>query len=58
MSYNPVFQHSHRSQWVQLADITAYSVYQHLLRHEGKQFAWGWYSQLAEKDVLGGSLEV
>lgn len=51
---DPVFQHSHRSQWVQLADITAYAGYQHLLRHEGKEFCWPWYPKLMVRDVLGG----
>ncbi|WP_171027427.1 hypothetical protein [Pseudarthrobacter sp. NamE2] len=26
--------------FLQLADITAYAGYQHLLRHEGKEFSW------------------
>jgi Protein of unknown function (DUF3800) len=51
---DPVFQHSHRSQWVQLADITAYAGYQHLLQHEGKEFSWPWYPALLGRDVLGG----
>lgn len=51
---DPVFQHSHRSQWVQLADIAAYASYQHLLQHEGKEFSWPWYPRLIGRDVLGG----
>lgn len=51
---DPVFQHSHASQWVQMADLVAYVTYQHLLRHPGKQFAWPWYSQhLQRRDALG-----
>lgn len=50
---DPMFQHSHGSQWVQLADTTAYAAYQHLLRHEMKRFAWGWYPSLQMRDVLG-----
>ncbi|HEX5400730.1 MAG TPA: hypothetical protein VFX16_00355, partial [Pseudonocardiaceae bacterium] len=37
----------HRSQWVQMADLTAWSAYQGLLRHEGKQFAWTWYDDIS-----------
>lgn len=55
---DPIFQHSHRSQWVQLADITAYSAYQHLLQHDSKRFAWPWYPRLLGRDVLGGALKV
>jgi hypothetical protein len=55
---DPVFQHSHRSQWVQLADMAAYAGYQHLLKHEGKEFSWPWYPGLMTRDVLGGPLRV
>jgi len=55
---DPIFQNSHRSQWVQLADITAYSAYQHLLQHESKRFAWPWYPRLSVQDVLGEPQEV
>lgn len=53
---DPVFQHSHRSQLVQLADLTAYAAYQHLLRHPSKQFAWPWYPALSERDVFGAPM--
>lgn len=50
---DPMFRHSPGSQWVQLADATAYAAYQHLLRHETKRFAWGRYPALQMRDVLG-----
>lgn len=49
---DPAFQNSHRSQWVQIADLIAYAGYQHLVRLPEKQFAWEWYRTLGER-VLG-----
>lgn len=43
---DPAFQHSSRSQWVQLADLVAYAAYQSLQRAEEKRFAWDWYDRL------------
>lgn len=51
---DPAFQHSHRSQWVQIADLVAYSAYQSLMQLPEKRFAWPWYPALAARDVLGG----
>lgn len=54
---DPFFQDSHRSQWVQMADLVAYAVYQHLLRHPGKTFTWRWYeTYLRTNDVNKGPL--
>ena len=54
---DPFFQDSRRSQWVQMADLVAYAVYQHLLRHPGKHFTWHWYeTYLRGSDVNGGPL--
>lgn len=54
---DPFFQDSHRSQWVQMADLVAYTVYQHLLRHPGKGFTWHWYeTYLRPNDVNSGPL--
>lgn len=50
---DPAFQHSSRSQWVQIADLIAYASYQSLIRIEEKKFAWEWYSSL---DARGGEL--
>ncbi len=56
---DPIFQGSHLSQWVQMADLVAWSTYQSLLRHSGKQFAWGWYDQhLRVADINQGPLLV
>jgi len=54
---DPLFQQSHRSQWVQMADLVAWTGYQSLLRHPGKRFAWSWYEEcLGICDVNGGPL--
>ena len=53
---DPAFQHSHRSQWVQIADLVAYAAYQHLVRLPEKQFAWEWYGTLGER--VHGTFEV
>lgn len=56
---DPIFQGSHISQWVQMADLVAWSTYQSLLRHHGKQFAWGWYDQhLRAADINGAPVQV
>lgn len=56
---DPLFQYSHRSQWVQMADMVAYAAYQHLARYRGKEFAWSWYERhLMPHDVNGGPLEL
>lgn len=43
---DPGFQHSSRSQWVQIADLVAYAAYQSVAQVEEKQFSWGWYGTL------------
>jgi len=55
---DPAFQSSHRSQWVQMADLVAYAGYQHLLQHPAKTFAWPWYPALTSRSVMGGPLAV
>jgi len=42
---DPLFQASHRSQWIQMADLIAYVAYHALLRHPAKAFVSGWYDQ-------------
>ncbi|WP_375433371.1 DUF3800 domain-containing protein [uncultured Friedmanniella sp.] len=52
---DPLFQNSHRNQWVQIADLVAYTAYQSLLRAPAKRFAWDWYADhLATTDPEGG----
>ena len=52
---DPLFVPAHRSAWVQMADLVAWTSYQGLLRHPGKRFAWDWYDQhLLANDVNGG----
>lgn len=49
---DPVFQHSHLSQWIQIADIVAYAGYQRILRIPEKKFAWNWWTHLDKNDTL------
>jgi hypothetical protein len=54
---DPLFQASHRSQWVQMADLTAYTAYHALLRHPAKAFLSGWYERyLLRCDTNAGPL--
>jgi len=54
---DPLFQVSHRSQWVQMADLVAWTAYQSLQRAPSRQFAWDWYARyLLGQDVFGGPL--
>lgn len=51
---DPMFHDSRRSQPMQMADLVAYTVFCHLNRHGGNEFAWGWYEQyLAASDSQG-----
>ena len=51
---DPMMHDSVRSQWVQMADLVAYSVFTHLNRHPGNEFGWSWYEDyLQSKDVNG-----
>jgi hypothetical protein len=43
---DPIFQGSHLSQWVQMADLVAYSAYMAVLQAPGKAALWGWYPDL------------
>lgn len=53
---DPGFQHSSRTQWVQVADLVAYAAYQHIAEIPEKQFAWQWYPTLVSGS--GGILVV
>jgi hypothetical protein len=56
---DPLFQHSQVSQWVQMADMVAWTTYQSLLRHAGKEFVWNWYDMyLRDRDVNGGPIAI
>jgi hypothetical protein len=56
---DPLFQASHRSQWVQMADLAAWTAYQGIVRAENRRFAWNWYTTyLVERDVHGGPIAV
>lgn len=44
---DPFFQHSARSQWVQIADLVAYAGYQSVAQLPHKKFTWHWYPSLA-----------
>lgn len=55
---DPMFQGSHNSQWVQMADIVAWTTYQHLLRHPGKEFTWSWYDDHLKASDPHGPIEL
>lgn len=44
---DPLFQHSHHSQPVQIADLVAYAAYMHLARIPEKQAMWDWWTRAA-----------
>lgn len=53
---DPFFRGSDASQWIQMADMIAYSAYQHLMRKPTKEATWGWYSEiLAAASVTGNA---
>lgn len=45
---DPLFQHSHQSQWVQIADLVAFVTYQHVLQAPNRSYAWSWYPSYLE----------
>jgi len=52
---DPIFQASHVSQWVQMADLVAWTAYQSLKPNPDKDFATSWYSDyLVSRDPRGG----
>lgn len=50
---DPMFQHSHHSQWVQMADLVAYSAFVRLARIAAKPHTWRWWELLAPSAVTG-----
>lgn len=55
---DPLLSPSHRSQWIQMADVIAYSAYMNAAEISEKDFAWDWYSRVAESDTNHGPLEL
>jgi hypothetical protein len=54
---DPVFQHSGRSHWLQMADLIAWTAYQHLHRATNRRHTWVWYTtHLQARDIHGGPL--
>jgi hypothetical protein len=51
---DPLFQGSHHSQWVQMADLVAYTAYMHLARIPTKQHTWDWYRDLVATAAVTG----
>lgn len=56
---DPLFQASDRNQWVQMADLIAWSAYQSVRRAPTRRFAWDWYdTHLLARDVNKGPFAV
>lgn len=53
---DPLFQGSHLSQWVQIADPIAYAGYMAVLREPAKKVMWDWYPALLGPSNVTGSL--
>jgi hypothetical protein len=50
---DPHFHPGHHSQWVQMADIVAYTAYMHLARLPRKEATWSWYEDYLSNAVTG-----
>ncbi|ACU69710.1 hypothetical protein Caci_0775 [Catenulispora acidiphila DSM 44928] len=46
----PFFQPSYDSQWIQIADIVAYTAYQSVIRRPGREFCWTWYEDYIDPE--------
>ena len=56
---DPVFQRSARSHWLQMADLIAWTAYQHLHRAANRRYTWAWYAtHLQVRDIHGGPLPI
>jgi len=54
---DPLYQRSHSTQLIQMADLVAFAGYQSLLRAPEKRFAWDWYTTfLTSRDPRGQPL--
>jgi hypothetical protein len=46
---DPWHERSHRSQLLQIADLTVHAAYQHVAQNPSRKFMWDWYpNQLGE----------
>jgi hypothetical protein len=52
---DPLFQASHRSQTIQMADLVAWTAYQAIQQHPAKTFAWHWYDKHLRTADLNGA---
>lgn len=50
---DPLFHHSHHSQWVQMADLVAYSAFMRIERMQGKPYSWEWFTLLSDCSTTG-----
>jgi Protein of unknown function (DUF3800) len=54
---DPIFQRSARSHWLQMADLVAWTAFQHLRRNPNRRYAWAWYTDhLQPRDLHNGPL--
>jgi hypothetical protein len=54
---DPQFPRSPENSWLQLADLVAWTAFQHLHRAPNRRVAWHWYdAYLASRDVHGGPI--
>lgn len=52
---DPLFQGSHLSQLVMMADLVAYTAYMHLVRIPTKEQTWNWYREIVGAAAVTGA---
>lgn len=56
---DPAFHDSKHSQWIQMADLVAYTALMHVNQHSGNEFGWSWYRDfLATSDPSGAPRQI
>lgn len=52
---DPMFHDSRSSQWVQMADLIAYTAFLHLNKHSGNEYGWEWFNTYLAPKCIGGA---